>query len=252
MEKLTYPESTVVPNNIITTCGYLKLNAVPEYGQGDTPRKWIGKLISQVDQAKKDAILAKGDNGMVKKTISKTTQKRVVPRTYFCICTNGQCSTTHGSPTRSQKRPFVLSKVWWPIVKGERGVHKDLCRVGSPAIQGANSWGWLLIDLWMWKTMLRIITTVFLYAGTIKELRSSWIFPCKITQATLVLRCKFYIVIPQMIQPIFSTWMSPKKTVDVFSSRMCCSFHHLLHQWSSIDFDICRTTCEETWWTCGD
>ena len=62
---------------------YHRISKNPEHSQGGTPRKWIGKLISQVDHAKKDAILAKGDNGMVKKSISKTSQKKVVSGTHL-------------------------------------------------------------------------------------------------------------------------------------------------------------------------
>lgn len=48
-------------------------------------RKWIAELVSTVDPIKKEAIQQKGDNGMVKKTISKSSQKKSVPRAYFCV-----------------------------------------------------------------------------------------------------------------------------------------------------------------------
>ena len=41
--------------------------------------------LPTVDPIKKEAIQQKGDNGMVKKTISKSSQKKSVPRAYFCV-----------------------------------------------------------------------------------------------------------------------------------------------------------------------
>jgi hypothetical protein len=39
-------------------------------------RKWIASMDPRVDPVKKQAIQQKGDNGMVKKTISKESQKK--------------------------------------------------------------------------------------------------------------------------------------------------------------------------------
>lgn len=41
-------------------------------------RKWIASMDPRVDPVKKQAIQQKGDNGMVKKTISKESQKKTV------------------------------------------------------------------------------------------------------------------------------------------------------------------------------
>jgi hypothetical protein len=42
-----------------------------------------------VDPARKDAIQKKGDTGMVKKTISKSSEKKSVSRAYFCVVLDG-------------------------------------------------------------------------------------------------------------------------------------------------------------------
>ena len=41
-------------------------------------RKWIASMDPRVDPLKKQAIQQKGDNGMVKKTVSKESKKQSV------------------------------------------------------------------------------------------------------------------------------------------------------------------------------
>ena len=47
------------------------------------PRSWIAQLGSRCDPEKRKAIKEKGDTGMVKKTVSKTTNKKTVSSTQF-------------------------------------------------------------------------------------------------------------------------------------------------------------------------
>lgn len=64
-----------------TTTNNSKTAVVGYYGtslMASTLRKWIAELASQVDPVRKASVQQKGDNGMVKKTISKTSQKKSV------------------------------------------------------------------------------------------------------------------------------------------------------------------------------
>ena len=47
------------------------------------PRSWIAQLGSRCDPEKRKAIKEKGDTGMVKRTVSKTTNKKTVSSTQF-------------------------------------------------------------------------------------------------------------------------------------------------------------------------
>lgn len=57
-------------------CNFDHWSMKPSYLVG-TP-KWIAALSSQVDPVRKEAIQQNGDNGMVKKTVSKASQKKSV------------------------------------------------------------------------------------------------------------------------------------------------------------------------------
>lgn len=57
-------------------CNFDHFSLKPSYLVGT--RKWIASMDPRVDPVKKQAIQQKGDNGMVKKTISKESQKKTV------------------------------------------------------------------------------------------------------------------------------------------------------------------------------
>ena len=71
-------------------------------------RRWIAALNSRVDPVRKDAIQKKGDNGMVKKTISKSSEKRSVSRAYFCGVLDGISTSFCWDPTANPVHIYEL------------------------------------------------------------------------------------------------------------------------------------------------